>query len=230
MSNPNESNSSHQRPWFRPQLSLGTLLWLMLLVGMSVAWWRDRQQLDQRLRKLEQASNPSPQVLWSAQDILGPPDDPTGMAGKSWCPAGSNSTDWVEVSYDSPVPATTIDIHECYSVGCVTKVEVTDGQGREVTIWQGTDPTPSTPRTGLFPVPVPKSVTSIQSVKIHVDSVGKPPWPCIDAVGLTTASKNSAGKPSAGKTTWATSAACSSVYGNSPLTATRPPKKWLGIW
>ncbi len=27
------------RFWLRPQFSLGTLFWLMLVVGMVLAWW-----------------------------------------------------------------------------------------------------------------------------------------------------------------------------------------------
>jgi hypothetical protein len=146
------------RSWLRPQFSLGTLFWLMLVAGMAAVWWRDRSDLDARIKKLEQMYAPQPQVLWSAADILGPPDDPTGTAGKSWCPAGTNMPDWVQVGFDKAVPAATIDLHETYCVGCVTEVIVTDGGGTEHSIWKGMDPLSAsapTARTGLFQVPVP---------------------------------------------------------------------------
>jgi len=214
--------------WFRWQFSLGTLLWLMLVTGMALAWWNDRRQFDARLRKLEQMYQPTTaRALWSAGDILGAPDDPTGSAGKSWCPQGSAAADWVEVSYDRAMPAVSIDLYETYSLGCVTEVLVTDRYGTETSIWKGKDPTMPTPnaagtmQTGLFTLPVPKSIKSVQRVKIHVDSVGKSPWPCIDAVGLKTAD---------GKTTWASSSACSTVYGGGSLTATKTKKPWQGWW
>jgi len=195
----------------------------MLVAGMAAVWWKDRSSLDQRLRKLEQMYAPSQrEPLWGAADILGAPDDPTGGAGKSWCPSGTNAADWVEVGFDNAVAAATIDLYETYLVGCVTEVSVIDRSGNETSIWKGTDPTtPTTARAGLFQVPVPGSVESVQRVKIHVDSTGKGSWACIDAVGLTT---------SGGKTTWATSSDSSSVYGGSSLSASSKKKAWYSLW
>jgi hypothetical protein len=194
----------------------------MLVVGIVVAWWKDRSQFDQRLQKLEELYSPTQQALWGAEDILGAPDDPTGGAGKSWCPAGSSAVDWVEVGFDKAVPAATIDLYETYSVGCVTEVVVIDRQGNPTSIWKGTDPTIATvARTGLFAVPVPPSIKSVQRVKIHVDSTGKNSWVCLDAVGLTTA---------AGKTTWGTSSDCSSVYSGGSLSGQTKKTAWHGLW
>jgi hypothetical protein len=215
------SDPPRRRAWLRAQFSLGTIFWLMLVTGMTAVWWKDRSSLDQRIAKLEQMYAPRQQSLWGAADILGAPDDPTGGAGKSWCPAGSSAVDWVEVGYDKAVAAATIDIHETYSVGCVTQVIVTDGWGHETSIWKGTDPTPATLRRGLFQVPVPKSIKSVQGVKIHVDSTGKGSWACIDAVGLTTAS---------GKTSWATSSNSSSVYGGGSVSAASKQEPWFSLW
>jgi len=192
----------------------------MLVVGMGAVWWRDRSSLDQRLRKLEQMYSPMQQSLWGAADILGPPDDPTGGAGKCWCPRGANAVDWVEVGFDKAVAAATIDVYEVYSVGCVTEVLVVDRYGGETSIWKGADPTPPTARAGLFQVPVPKSIKSVQQVKIHVDSTTKGSWACIDAVGLTT---------TAGKTTWATSSDSSSAY-TGGLSASSKKEPWYRLW
>jgi hypothetical protein len=159
--------------------------------------------------------------LWSAADILDAPDDPTGTQGKSWCPAPANAADWIEVGFDYSVAAATIDLYETYSVGCVTEVIVIDRNGSQTSIWKGTDPTPATASTGLFRVPVPGSTRSVERVKIHVDSTGKRSWACIDAVGLTTAT---------GKTTWATSSSCSSVYGGTGLSAEIKKESWFSLW
>ena len=120
------------------------------------------------------------------------------------------------------MPAATIDLYETYCVGCVTEVIVIDAGARETSIWKGTDPTTTTTaQAGLFAVPVPASIKSVQRVKIHVDSTGKNSWACLDAVGLTTAT---------GKTTWATSSDCSSVYGGGSLSAQAKKKAWHGLW
>jgi hypothetical protein len=216
-------NPPRSRSWLRLQFSLGTLFWLMLVVGIVIAWWKDRSSFDQRLKKLEDIYAPTQQTLWGAADILGGPDDPTGGAGKSWCPAGSAATDWVTVGFDQAVPAAKIDLYETYQVGCVTEVIVIDRGGQEISIWKGTDPTTATMagRAGLFSVPVPPSIKSVQRVKIHVDSTGKGSWACLDAVGLTTAT---------GKTTWAKSSDCSSVYGSGSLNATVKKETWHGLW
>jgi hypothetical protein len=196
-------------------------MWLMLVTGMALVWWKDRSSLDQRIQKLEQMYSPQRDPLWSAADILGTADDPTGTAGKSWCPQPANGADWVEVGFDYSVAAATIDIYETYSVGCVTQVIVIDRYGNPTSIWKGTDPTPTNASTGLFKVPVPESIRSVQRVKIHVDSTGKRSWACIDAVGLTTA---------AGKTSWATSSKCSSAYGGTDLTAESEKESWFSLW
>jgi hypothetical protein len=210
-----------KRSWLVPQFSLGTLMWLMVVVGMALVWWRDRSSLDQRIQKLEQMYSPERQALWSAADILGAPDDPGGSAGKSWCPLRARAADWVEVGFDKAVAAATIDLYETYSVGCVTEVIVIDRQGGERSIWKGTDPTPPAGSTGLFRVPVPRSIRSVERVKIHVDSTRSGSWSCIDAVGLTT---------SGGKTTWATSSNSSSVYGGSSLSAESKKEPWFSLW
>ena len=194
---------------------------MMLVVGMAMVWWRDRSDLDQRLRKLEQMYIPARQPLWGAADILGSPDDLTGMTGKCWCPLAASAADWVDVGFDSAVSAATIDVYETYLVGCATEVLVVDGRGNQTSIWQGTDPTPATARAGLFRVPVPASIKSVQRVRIHVDSRGKGSWACIDAVGLTT---------STGKTDWATSSSSSTVYGGNSLTASSKKGPWYSFW
>jgi hypothetical protein len=197
-------------------------MWLMLVAGMAMVWWKDRSALDERLKKLEQMYDPgSRQPLWSAADILGAPDDLTGTAGKSWCPTRSSAADWVEVGFDRAVAAATIDLYETYSVGCVTEVIVIDRAGNPTSIWKGTDPTPRVTSAGIFRVPVPKSIKSVQRVKIHVDSTNKGSWACIDAVGLTTPG---------GRTTWAASSKCSSVYGGSSLIAESKPEPWFSLW
>jgi hypothetical protein len=204
-----------------PQFSLGTLFWLMLVVGMALVWWKDRSSLDERIQKLEQMYSPARQELWSAADILGPPDDPGGGSGKCWCPLSSRAVDWVEVGFDRAVAATTIDIYESYSVGCVTEVLVIDKSGGQTSIWKGTDPTPPAARAGLFKVPVPASTRSVQRVKIRVDSRANGSWACIDAVGLTT---------NGGKSTWATSSDSSSVYGGSSVSAESKKAPWYRLW
>lgn len=218
---PSASDSPRPRSWFRLQFSMGTMFWIMLVVGMAMAWWKDRMTFERRLQKLEQMYSMEPQSMWEVEEVLGANNDPTGLAGRSWCPSRTNVADWVEVGFDSSVRAAAIDLYATYAVGCVTKIIVTDGYGVQTTIWQGTDPTPKAARVGLFRVPVPNTIRSVKKVKIHLDSTGTNSWACLDAVGLTTAS---------GKTVWASSADCSSVYGNGALSAVGKKSSWFSFW
>ena len=211
-----------RRAWF--QFNLGTMLWLMLVFGMLLTWWLDRQRLEERLLTLEgKRYNPQTNTLWSAKEALGQPDDPTGQAGKSWCPAGTGGQEWIELSFDRDVTASSIETYETYQLGSVTQVSVFDYTGEETILWQGTDPTspasaPAGTAAAVFSVPVGNKLT-VSRVKIALDGTKIPGWNCVDAVGLKSAN---------GRTEWATAVTASSGYGNSPTTASKG--SWWKVW
>lgn len=213
------SSETSQDRRFRPQLSLGTLLWLMVVVGMSLTWWLDRQKLEQRIQKLEGIQNGSfNSSLWSAKEVLGQPDDPTGNSGKSWCPATTSTLETLQVGFGSTVTTASIEIYETYSLGAVTKVFQLDRNGNETILWQGADATvpTKTANAGVLKVKLPNPA-AISSLRIVIDGTAKPGWNCIDAVSLT---------DQRGKTHWATSAQATTVYGGGPATATVPTAWW----
>jgi len=67
------AKSPASRSWLRFQFSLGTLFWLMLVVGIVIAWWKDRSSIDQRLKKLEDIYAPTQQTLWGRRTFSGSP-------------------------------------------------------------------------------------------------------------------------------------------------------------
>jgi hypothetical protein len=186
--------------WFKTQwlqINLGTFLWLFLLIGMWLAWWRDHNAMDRRIAKLEQQMFPT--QMWSIEQCFGPPNDPTGRAALSWCPLPSTSQEWLQVEFDKAIRPASIVVHETYSIGALTRVSVFDNAGNEVTVWSGTQNKSGS--VGTFTCPT-RIDFKTRRVKLYLNNTN---WSCIDAVGLSDAN---------GKTTWATGATASSTYGS----------------
>ena len=184
------------------QINLRTVMVLMVLVALVMAWYRDHTILQARISELE-AEYSNTYRGWSVSDALGKPDEPTGSGANAWCPATEDGQrEWLELTYTRRVRPSAILIHETYATGAVDKVSVFDWWGNEVVVWSGKDPTPPGQK-GLLSI-VPTRRISTKRVKIYLDSANVSGWNCIDAVGL---------QASNGTKYWADSAAASSSYG-----------------
>jgi hypothetical protein len=126
-------------------------------------------------------SNPS----WSAMQTVGEPDTPEcGDQVTAWASATSNGVDWLEVTFDQPVYATQINIHQTYNPDQVVLVELITPEGEAVSVYEMTpfDFTSSCPY--VLPVFADGSTVAV-GVRIHVDqSVLGLGWNEIDAVEL----------------------------------------------
>jgi hypothetical protein len=198
------------------QFSLRTLLIVMLLVAIGLAWWLDRRQMDVRLRRLEDRMFPQPSSggNWGTEQATGPPDTkgsgdiPTAWASET--PDGQQ--EWLLLKYAKAVQPSAVVIHETYNPGAVTKVCLLDANALEVVVWSGTDPTGANGAgRGVFTVPVQVNFKT-SAVKIYLDSPKFPGWNEIDAVGLQH------GWGWFTETTWAAQAQASSTYGQSRST------------
>ena len=60
--------------WFR--FSLRSLLVLTAFAGLGIAWWIDRQQLEQRIQTLEEEFRPRgiTGASWGIEQVTGPPN------------------------------------------------------------------------------------------------------------------------------------------------------------
>ena len=90
-----------------------------------------------------------------------------------------------------------------YDRGALVKVTAFNPDGKEVTAWEGKDPTPRTAAQGISVIPV-RLDFAVQRIKLYLDSVGVPNWNEIDAVGL---------EDSSGVKHWVAKARASSIYG-----------------
>jgi len=140
---------------------------------------------------------------WGPEQVLGPPNtQQAGDVPTAWAPYSSQGTgeEWLHVNYDQPVDISEINVRETHNPGAISKIAAVMPDGREVTIWEGVEPTSQPPVNMTFSAP---SGLQAQSVKVYLDRTRVPGWNEIDAVELV-------GRD--GTRQWATSATSSSSY------------------
>jgi len=78
------------------------------------------------------ASSEYGEVSWSASQATGAPDVPNCEDNSSaWASLGSDTKEWIELSYDVPVVPTEIAIYTSYNPSQVTEVDIIDVDGNE---------------------------------------------------------------------------------------------------
>lgn len=118
---------------------------------------------------------------WSALQATGAPNS-TGCGGSitAWAPSSSGpDPEWIELSYDVPVYASRVRVHESHNSGFVYQVDLVDVNGGRHTIWSGTD---STGCPGWLELSFPQTGYRVNGVRIQAQVFG---WEGIDAVELT---------------------------------------------
>ena len=193
----NDSNGRRRR--WRPRIGIGSLLWLMLIVGILLAWRIDRQRL---ITKYEAGNVLHAQ--WGPVEATGVPNTPTAgdipTAWASQTPDGQK--EWLELEYETAVRPRVVEVHETYNPGALYQIGLFDQFGREHIVWRGIDPTQPPAAKGVSRIKItPKFAT--KRIKIYLDSPKVTGWNEIDAVGLIDAQ---------GKTHWATRAKASSTF------------------
>jgi len=138
----------------------------------------------------------SPEQLTGPRDTLEGGDRQTAWASRTQ----DDQEEWLLLGYDNPVDIAEVRIWETYNPGAVTQVTAVLDDDTEVTLWEGADPTTTTP--GELLVAVEANVQA-KRVKVYIDSPNYPGWNEIDAVELV-------GKD--GTRQWASSAGASSTY------------------
>lgn len=118
---------------------------------------------------------------WSAQQAtLQPNVSKCGDTGTAWAPKSSGSEpEWLELSFDTPVYATKLCVHETYNTGSIYKIEFVDVYERKHTIWEDKD---TTTCPGWFEVNINQTRYLVKSVILHTRIEG---YEEIDAVELT---------------------------------------------
>ena len=147
---------------------------------------------------------PGPEQAWGPEQAAGPPNTPVaGDRQTAWASASQDGQkEWLLLTYEEPVKAAAVHVHETYNPGALTKVTVFD-DGEEVTVWEGEDPTDQSKSMGVSKIPIDVDF-AVNRVKLYLDSPSVPGWNEIDAVGLIDEKK---------EMHWAVEAEASSTYG-----------------
>lgn len=136
-------------------------------------------------RASSQYSAPS----WAPSQATGPPDtDACGDLPTAWAPAASEGfifegpngpgPEWLALTFNKPVHALKVRVHETNQSGFAFKVELKDSAGNIHTVWQGSD---STGCPGWLEVEFPKTEYLVSGVTLHT---AKPDYEEVDAVEL----------------------------------------------
>ena len=136
--------------------------------------------LSQWASKAEASSEYS-NSRWSAQQAIGEPNtSKCGDIDTSWAPRGSGSQlEWLKLTFNTPVYAKKLRVHETYNAGFIQKVEFIDNYGKKHIVWQDKD---NTPCPGWFEIIFEQTSYLVKSVILHTQIKG---YEEIDAVKLT---------------------------------------------
>jgi beta-lactamase regulating signal transducer with metallopeptidase domain/biopolymer transport protein ExbD len=153
--------------------------------------------------QINQVTDPS----WHPRQATGAPNVPeAGDDGRAWASSTQDGQEeWLDLTYDPPVPARAVMVYESYNPGAMRKVTVTRVNGRSSVVWDAPDPVRVRDNKGVALVVLPNELEAIKSVRIQLDSKAVAGWNEIDAVGLL--------NNQTGQVQWASDAKASSWFG-----------------
>jgi hypothetical protein len=208
-----------KQPWRWIRFRLSTILLLVAIVAIALAWRRDHEELSAELRRIQ-----DPSRAWGVEQATGPPNT-TGYGDirTAWASATpDDQEEWLILEYDRSVTPTAILIHETYNPGAVYKVTHYPRFGFEKILWEGTDPTAPGTGGGVSRLPV-SGRTKTGRIKIYINSPAVPGWNEIDAVGLEF------GDPVSPDIIWAKRVEASTEYPSRVSPSTVPSPSTTGI-
>jgi hypothetical protein len=191
-----------KQPWRWIRFRITTILLLVAILAMGLAWHRDHQRLALQLYRLQ-----NPETGWGVAQVTGPPNTAGfGDISTAWASATQDDQkEWLQLEYEKSVVPTAILVHETHNPGAVYKVTDVPLWAPEQVLWQGTDPTRVGAGGGISRLPVSTAIRTGR-IKVYIDSPAVSGWNEIDAVGIEY------GKDK--QVIWAEQATASSSYGS----------------
>jgi hypothetical protein len=132
------------------------------------------------------ASSQYGNVDWAASQATGEPDVfDCEDNGNAWAPYNYTTVEWIELSYDTPVVPTEINIYQSFNPSQVVEVRLTAVDGKQYVAWTGEPEEVATcPDLMTITLELEKQI-QVDKVRITVDqSVMGWGWDEIDAVEL----------------------------------------------
>jgi hypothetical protein len=187
-----------KQPWKWLRFRIVTILLLVAIFAISLAWYRDHERLRRELHLIQ-----NPAGAWSVEQVTGPPNTAgPGDISTAWASATQDGQkEWLVLEYGESVIPTAILISETYNPGAIIKVTSYPRMGREKVLWEGTSANLAG-AVGPTILPVNAGIKT-RRIKVYIDSPAVAGWNEIDAVGLQCAD---------GRVIWADYAEASSSY------------------
>lgn len=122
---------------------------------------------------------------WSAAQVTGEPDayPECGDMTEAWASETPDQKEWLDVSFDTAVIPTEIEIYQTYNPGAITLVEVIDENRIAYTVYEA-DPTVQDVCPSILTINVDQVAMPVKRVKIYLDQSATGEWNEIDAVKL----------------------------------------------
>lgn len=133
-----------------------------------------------------QASSEYGDPAWSAAQATGEPNTPEcGDHQTAWASSTSNTREWINLFYPTPVYATEIHIYQTYNPDQVVMVDLIDMQGNYINVYKGQPQKIENPCPYILSISTASSGVLAQGVRITIDqSIIRLGWNEIDAVEL----------------------------------------------
>jgi hypothetical protein len=121
---------------------------------------------------------------WIAASATGAPDvTECGDNTSAWASYATDTVEWLQVGYATPVYATQVVIHISYNPSYVTAVELIDTNGNYHSVYTAQPQEMTCP--AQLTISFPKTAYQVSGVKITIDQTTLYSWSEIDAVQLT---------------------------------------------
>jgi len=117
--------------------------------------------------------------------VTGPPDvDGCQDSPNAWASAAPNTLETLEVRFATPVFAVGLNVHQSYTPGFISKIELLDERGEARTVYTAT-PAPAETCPAVLSVTFAQTLTRVVGARLTVDQrAGATTWAEIDAVEL----------------------------------------------
>jgi hypothetical protein len=121
---------------------------------------------------------------WIATQATGAPDTTAcGDNPSAWASSSTNTVEWIQLGYTTPVYVTQVVIYITYNPSYITKVELVDTNGGYHTAYTAQPKQMDCPTKMI--ISFPRTSYLVSGVKITVDQTTLNSWSEIDAVQLT---------------------------------------------
>ncbi len=158
-----------------------TLLFLVFLTFGSFA-----QTTVQWATRVAEVSSEFTELGHSARQALFKPNIlPSGGDNpNAWRPYKPNTTEYIKVEFDMPMPIEQIAIGETYNPGSISKVYAYDPDGKEFLVFEQ-QPGPIREQWRLFRIFIEKTAYNVKSLKIVMDGTAIDGFSDIDCIGVS---------------------------------------------